>query len=64
MKEEEGGPEGWDPKEMKRGSNREGPVAGPVDVLRGHSSSSGTGVGRRKVLGLCHPGEEGSGWRA
>ena len=45
MKEEEQGPDGWDPKEMKRGSNREGPVAGPVDVLRGHSSSSGTGVG-------------------
>ena len=49
--EEEEGPEGWDPKEMKRGSNREGPVAGPVDVLRGHSSSKGTGDGVREGPG-------------
>lgn len=30
---------------MKGGSNRERPVARPVDVLGGHSSSSGTGEG-------------------
>ena len=42
-KEEEEGPEGWDPKEVKRGSNREGPVAEPVDVLGGHSSSGTVG---------------------
>lgn len=44
-KEEEEGPEGWDPKEMKKGSSREG----PVDVLGGHSSSSGTGDGVREA---------------
>ena len=47
-KEQEEGPEGWDPKEIKRGSNREGPVAEPVDVLRDHSSS-GTGDGVREA---------------
>lgn len=52
------GLEDWGPKKTRRGSKGEGPEAGPVAVLGGHSSSSGAGDGVREGPGAAE-GEGG-----